>query len=385
LIRGYNDETIEADHSGQVLRVRVLRLSINYSVFVKELPSRLDWQKYLDDMEIPIKLLKSLEVSAYSGFVPMKLANYNAGVEIYLDEVAPGYTPEIKSQLGDRAKIVIFSFGGDEAGACCTLGAAAALAKFADGLVYSDGFLSVDEALTEFKALLPEAKKKLSQTPNRKLLASVSKELSHFAKKGNTFFYLPIGQCARGFIVNPDSDKYFEVRLLLSPLFKPADRFGPASIPKHLGILCDCSHIYQPSTGLSCWSYENPGSCQELVDLATNKLEPYFDSINDPPGLADDLLKTFCNSRNIHDLEATGLACAAAGKHEEALSMFDRVMEQSQPHLRFDWVKDLEERCTKIATFIKEKRTEELAKQLAEWQTYTVKESGIAALVKKSC
>ncbi len=40
-MRDYNDKTIEADHSGLVLRVRVLRLSINYSVFVNELPSRL--------------------------------------------------------------------------------------------------------------------------------------------------------------------------------------------------------------------------------------------------------------------------------------------------------------------------------------------------------
>ncbi|CAN5443359.1 hypothetical protein BH11CYA1_BH11CYA1_10590 [soil metagenome] len=198
-------------------------MSINYSVFVKEFPCRIDWQKYLDELAIPIKLLKSLEVSTYIGFVPMKLANYNSGVEIYLDEVTPGYFAEVKSQLAGRAKIVTFSFGSDVDGACCALGAAAALAKFADGLIYNDGFLSADEILTAFKALLPEAKKKLSQNPNRSLLTAVSKGLIHFAKKGNKFFYLPIGQCARGLIVNPLSEKMFEVRLLLSPLYKPAE------------------------------------------------------------------------------------------------------------------------------------------------------------------
>ncbi|CAN5443307.1 hypothetical protein BH11CYA1_BH11CYA1_10580 [soil metagenome] len=85
--------------------------------------------------------------------------------------------------------------------------------------------------------------------------------------------------------------------------------------------------------------------------MATNTFEPYFDSINDPPDLAEELFKTFSTSRDINELEATGLACAAGGKYEEALSIFDRVLEQTQPRqpeLRFDWITALEERCKKL-------------------------------------
>ncbi len=108
---------------------------------------------------------------------------------------------------------------------------------------------------------------------------------------------------------------------------------------------------------------------------------PYFESINTPVGLADALFDQFRNSSDIYDLEKTGMACVAAGKYDDALIMFDQIMAQSQPNLRFDWTIAIEERCKKIAELIKEDRVEEIGKQLAEWRTYTINKCGLASLV----
>jgi hypothetical protein len=360
-------------------------LSINVLVFVKELPSRSNWQSWLDQAGIPITLPKSLDVTQYAGFVPMKLGSYKGGVEVYIDDYKPEYLPEIADQLGGRTKMMTFSFSGDSLNGCCANGAAAALVKYGDGLAFYDAFLSFDELMSEFKGFLPEAKKEARQTPHKLLLDAVTKKLPHFKRKGINFFYLPIGQCARGFLVWPvPRIESFEVHLFVWPLCAHADRLFVGDCPTDLDIIAHWHTINQQSTSRCYWDYNNPGSVDELVDLATNKLVPYFESIEDPRALADALFQQFHKGHGIYDIEKTAMACAAVGKYDEALIMFERLKEISNPNLRFDYTVAMEERCAKIAEFIGAKRFEEIDKQLADWKSKNIKTFGIAGSVKKS-
>lgn len=360
-------------------------MSINYLVFVKELPSTADWQNYLNQAEIPLTLLKSVEVANYCGFVPMRLGSYKAGVEIYIDDFDPNYLPEINSHLGDRKKMITFSFAGDASTACCAYGAAAALAKFANALVYCEGFLLCEQILSDFKEILPQARKEASQTPHKLLLDPVTKKLPQFKRKGNDFFYLPIGQCARGLMVWPrPRNESFAVGLFVWPLCAHADRLFIGQCPIDLGIKAHFPDIYQQSTGTCYWDYNNSGSADELVDIATNKLVPYFKSIEDPRALADALFQQFHKGYGVYEIEKTAMACAAVGKYDEALIMFERLKETSNPALRYDWMVALQERCAKIAAFIKAERFEDIDKQLEEWKSKNIKTFGIAGLLKKS-
>ena len=128
-------------------------MSISYSAFVKEFPSTTDLQQYINQAKLAITLLKSIEVSDYRGFIPMRLASDKAGVEIYLDDFDPTLFTEITSPLGDRKKIITFSFGGEASTACCAFGLAAALAKFGDALIYGDGFLTYEQITANGRAL----------------------------------------------------------------------------------------------------------------------------------------------------------------------------------------------------------------------------------------
>lgn len=361
--------------------IEVAPVSMNYTVFIKDLPSRLEWQNYLDQAEIPLKLMESLEVNKYSGFVPMELAGYEAGVEIYLDEFDPNYIPEANEFVGDRKKVITFSFSSDTGPLCCA--AAAVLARFADGLIYFDVIpQSYEQTMTEFYEFLPDAKIQLDPTKHKALLAILAQKLAGFALVGNALLYLPLGDCARGVTIVPDSRfEDFQISILVWPLVAHTEHLLLCSCPTGLNIEVSSYYIYQPSTGRCSWNYDDPGAASEIIDLATNNLVPYFESINTPLGLADALFEQFRNEQHIYDIEKTGMACAAAGKYDEALIMFDRVMAQSNPNLQFDWKIAIEERCTMIAELIKENRVEEIGQQLAEWRTYTINKCGLASLV----
>lgn len=165
--------------------IEVMPVSMNYTVFIKDLPSRLEWQNYLDHAEIPLKLEESLEVTKYSGFVPMELAGYDAGVEIYLDEFDPNYIPEANEFVGDRKKVITFSFSSDTGPLCCAAAASAVLARFADGLVYFDVIpQSYEQIMTEFYEFLPDAKIQLDPTKHKALLATLAQKLAGFALVG---------------------------------------------------------------------------------------------------------------------------------------------------------------------------------------------------------
>jgi len=134
-------------------------MSMSYFVFVNDLPIREEWQSYFDMDQIPIKLIESIEVKDYCGFVPMELDGYDSGVEIYLGKYDPEFFPEVKPFIGDRNIMVSFRFGGDYGGLCCSSAAAAVLAKRRDGVAYFDVHpQTYEQMMYEYNEALSDAK-----------------------------------------------------------------------------------------------------------------------------------------------------------------------------------------------------------------------------------
>jgi hypothetical protein len=76
------------------------------------------------------------------------------------------------------------------------------------------------------------------------------------------------------------------------------------------------------------------------------------------------------------------MACAAAGKYDEAVRMFDRIQNDTNP-LKFDWVTTIENRCIKIAELIHAKKFDEIDRQLSEWKAITIRRLNLAGLIKR--
>ncbi len=358
-------------------------MSMHCTVLLKKIPTRLEFQNYLDQAQIPIKLMKSMEVADYSAFTPMRLSSYKAGVETYIDDFDPDAPTELDGPFGDRRKTITFRFGGRATEYCCAFGAAAALHKYADGLVYCEvpDPMSYEQIIYEFNEIFPQAKMEARNSPHRSLLKTVARQLPDFVKKEDLFFYLPLGQCARGFMIFSDREE-FMVSMFVWPLSTPTDFLFPMPFPTDLNLAGHIQEIYQASTGRYRWRYDISTSAEEIVELVTKKLVPYFRSIENPSDLADSLLKQFCKSADITHLEKTGLACAAAGKYQEALNMLDRAVELAGPDLRFDYILAKEKRCRTIAELIREKRFDMIDQQLAEWKSYTIKKCKLGGLAK---
>lgn len=359
-------------------------------VFVKEIPTRLEWQKFLDLEQIPITLSKSLEVKSYSGFVTMQLASFKAGVEVYVEDYGSDDPLELAGDLGDRTKLITFRFSVDEWSACCAYGAAAALVKHAGGLVFCDDFMAFEEILADFNKSLSSIKADSGNSNHKKLLSVLAKQLPALTRKGNIFFDLPLGGSARGLIVEPcfPRNKKFEVSVLIWPLVKPVDRLPFCRIPPHLQL--DSSHyrILEQLTGQPRWSYENPAAVDEIVDFTSKVLVPFFVSIREPQKLAEALLLQYSESTDLEDLEKTGMACSAVGKFEEALMLFERAVKIcNQPSYDFttcelmpkqDKAIELEKRCILISELIREQKYSEIAELQTKWRSFTVKNCGLS-------
>lgn len=370
--------------------LRFVRLSNRCLVFVEEIPTRLDLQNYLDQVQIPITLSESLDVKDYCGFVPIKLAGNKTGVEIYIDEYRPDYLPEIADKLNNRTTMITFSYAGDASAIACAYGAATALAKHAGALVYCDRLVSSEEILAEFEAILPAARNEAKNAPHSKLLQGLTTALPNFARKGNIFFHMPLGQSARGLMITPlPRNENFEVGIVLWPLMKPTDRFPFCYVPPQVNIQVAQPNILEMSTARLYWRYQNPNAIEELVDITVNKLTPFFESTKDPQNLAQALLSIYRKSTNEHCLEQTGLACAAAGQFDEALELLARAVEMcnkpspgSSTINKLDWVIELENRCNQISQLIRNEKFDDMRKQFEQWRAYTIKKSGLSRLDK---
>jgi len=177
--------------------------------------------------------------------------------------------------------------------------------------------------------------------------------------------------------------EYFMVSMFVWPLCTPTDRMFPMPFPTDLNLVGHIQEIYQPSTGRYRWRYDINTSSDEIVEIMTKILVPYFISIENPSDLADSLIRQFSKSENMNHLEKTGMACAAAGKYNEALCMLDRVVELAGPKLQFDYVLAGEKRYRTIAEFIREKRFDRVDKQLAEWKSCTIKKLKLGGLARR--
>lgn len=370
-------------------------MSISYMVFLKEIPTRSDWQEFLDLEQIPITLSKSLEVKDYSGFVAMRLADFKSGVEVYIEDYSFDELPELAGELGDRTKMIAFSFSADEWSACCAYGAAAALAKHAGGLVFCDFFMTFEEIMADFNKSLSAIKADAGNNNHKKMMSALAKQLPALARKGNIFLDLPLGDSARGLIIEPcfPRNKKFEVSVLLWPLAKPVDRFPFCRIPLHLQLHSSHYRILEQLTGQPRWSYENPAAVDEIVDFTSKVLVPFFVSIREPQKLAEALLLQYSESTNLDDLEKTGMACSAVGKFEVALMLFEQAVKIcNKPGYdlttgelipKQDKTIELENRCVLLSELIREQRFSEIAEQQKKWRLYTVKSCGLLDLDKR--
>ena len=364
-------------------------------VFVKEIPTRLEWQEFLDLEQIPITLSKSMEVKNYSGFVAMRLADFKAGVEVYVEDYSSDDLLELAGELGDRTKVIRFRFSADEWSACCASGAAGALAKHAGGLVFCDGFLTFEEIMVDFNKSLSVIKADSGNNNHKKLLSALAKQLPALSRNGNIFLDLPLGGSARGLIVEPcfPRNKKFEVSVLLWPLAKPANRFPFCRIPPHLQLHSSNYRILELLTEQPRWSYENPAAVAEIVDFTSKKLVPFFASIREPQKLAEAFLLQFSESTDLDDLEKTAMACAAAGKFEEAFMLFERAVKIcNKPSYDFttgelmpkhEKLIEFEERCILVLALIREQKYSEITELQTKWRSYTVKSCGLLALDKR--
>ncbi len=179
-----------------------------FNIFIKDIPSRIDLQKALDHNQIPIGLLKSYELVEYRGWARMKLGSYNGAIEIFVDYVTSQYIPVGREQIGDRGIVITLNYGDDAMSSCLAAGLASTMAKSFDALVYAGQFLSSKQLLITFNELLTRARFEARQTPHKLLLDALSARLPHFAKKGNYFFYLPLGHSVRGFFLAPSKGTY---------------------------------------------------------------------------------------------------------------------------------------------------------------------------------
>lgn len=352
-----------------------------FNIFIKDIPSRIDLQKALDHNQIPIGLLKSYELVEYRGWARMKLGSYNGAIEIFVDYVTSQYIPVGREQIGDRGIVITLNYADDAMSSCLAAGLASTMAKSYGALVYAGQFLSSKQLLITFNELLTRARFEARQTPHKLLLDALSARLPHFAKKGNYFFYLPLGHSVRGFFLAP-SKGTFEVRLLLWPLVAYSDRLHVSHAPEKLGIPNCYGNLYKPPASQMYWRYE-PDCADVLVDFAYNKMEPYFDAIADQAALAAELFEQFHDSRQIYELEKTGMACAAAGHYENALKIFDRFHYAISDTRRYEYIVDMEQRCDTIASFVKENRIEELDAQLAKFKAHTLRKYGLAGVAKR--
>jgi hypothetical protein len=354
-------------------------VSMAYTVCVKEVPTRHSWQQYLDLDAIPLKLIESIEVDKYCGFVPMELAGNESGVEIYIDDYDEVHLPAARDTIGDRTKMITFSFGGDAGALCCASAAAATLAKHTNGIAFFDGEpQTYEQIMAEYTGMLSDAMAETDPTKHRDLLAALEKALPNYLFAKNVMLYRPLGDCARGLNIYP-RPRYenFGVSFLASPWYVPHKRFHFCPIPAHLNIVASHYEIRYQSTNRAYWNYNSDAAVDELVEMVRTKLDSHFQALANPIFLATSLYDQCTQYSDIYELEMAGMACAAAGKHDKALELFDRIKKQSDPTRRYDYIVAIEDRCEKIGAFIKANRLKEMADQFAEWKGESLQEFGL--------
>jgi hypothetical protein len=133
-------------------------MSSEMHAFLREsdVPTREAWQAAIDSLGLPVQLSLELSPTGNSGFSPVLLKGVSSGFELSLceaSEVLKSY-PRLSSEIGNRDRVLTFSWGGDLSECACVLASVAALAKRfrarayypADDLLYS----SADELISEF-------------------------------------------------------------------------------------------------------------------------------------------------------------------------------------------------------------------------------------------
>lgn len=358
-------------------------MSMSCTLLVKEIPSRADLQSWLDKEELKVILQKSWQLHEYGGFAPMRLGGYKAGVEIYISDRESDFLSEQSACIGDRQKIISLCFSGsDDTASCCAYAIAAALVKYGDAIAYGEIAepMSYEQLKQEYERTFVEAKRLARNTPHKLMVEALAEQLPGFKRKGNFFFYMPIGECVRGIILTPKGSR-FHFTIFDWPLVAYLEQLYLMTCPDNIGLKVSPSLIWRESTGRWSWEYDE-STVGEIVEMVNNNLVPYFNLIEDPYARADSYANQYKNAYSGYDCEKTAMACAAVGKYEIALVMLDRVAEKSQPTMQFDWLVAQENRCSTIANLIRTGQYDAIATQLAAWRKYTIKRLNLSGMMK---
>ena len=129
-------------------------MAIELHIFTdnSRIPSRDAWQRVIEQLGFPTILDSSLDLRGGMGFTPTTYQGKAAGFEFCLEPAANVLSayPHVAPKVGGRDKCATFRWGSDLTECAAALSAAAALAKFTDGIYFypDDNVLyNADEAI----------------------------------------------------------------------------------------------------------------------------------------------------------------------------------------------------------------------------------------------
>ncbi len=194
-------------------------------------------------------------------------------------------------------------------------------------------------------------------------------ELPSFKLDGRLMFLPPIKNVLRG--IHFEGSRYneisFHVTVFVMPLCVPTEHlyFNFGERIRHDG-------------GGDRWNLEMPNLVAELGVALKARALPFLARVE---SLLDFVEVANLYPSNQRTLEGIGFALARAGRTSQAIETFDRLLKEVD--FGVDWQRDLAEQANALRVMLIDKPTEAQEK-LAAWETETVDNLGLSALVDNS-
>ncbi len=115
-------------------------MSVDLYVFLRSghLPSISEWQTQLDALTVDLRLDPEVDPRSHTGYWPAELDGVSSGFEFVLGSVKETFGSAPPPGVGDREVVAQFVTHSDMHELKCSMLAAAALATFADGVVFDE-------------------------------------------------------------------------------------------------------------------------------------------------------------------------------------------------------------------------------------------------------
>src|SRR5262245_10243774 len=207
--------------------------------FCGQLPAKTALTRAMKELGFPLAIAPAKgALERQNGFMPMRLGRDETGVEFdifdgraAIEDLAG--SEDVDPRLDRSAN---FRWSGDETEMLCALGAAAALAKLVDGVVFDpqDGrLLTVAEAIgvahENLKERVKAAARRMGTTPAdiKRYLKPLLRQRSDLVLIGRRLLIRPVRHLLRGALFDRTSDKYcFRLWRYINPLYGYAHSVG---------------------------------------------------------------------------------------------------------------------------------------------------------------